>query len=104
MLPVNCKLLHTIGAFYLRLPTDIRPCGPYHVNAVVLTAADEQGRIHVGGIDQVLLGSEVFVDERLLDLLLPRPEVPKPVPAPAAAAAPAASGDRNVFVVSPTGG
>ena len=39
----------------------------HHVNAVVLTAADEQGRIHVGGIDQVLFGSEVFVDERLLD-------------------------------------
>jgi hypothetical protein len=34
---------------------------------VVLTAADEQVRIHVGGIDEVLLGSEGFVDECLLE-------------------------------------
>ncbi len=48
------------------------------------------------------------VDERLLDLLLPRPEAPKPVaqaaPQPAPAAAVGAQADRNVFVVSPTGG
>src|SRR5918998_528884 len=42
------------------------------------------------------------VDERLLDLLLPPPEVAKPKPEPAAAAA-AASGAPGVFVVSPTG-
>src|SRR5215468_10174072 len=59
VLPVNRKLLYPIGAFHLRLPADIRSGGPDQVNAVVLTATDEQGRLYVGGIDQVLLRGQV---------------------------------------------
>jgi ATP-dependent HslUV protease ATP-binding subunit HslU len=44
------------------------------------------------------------VDDRLLDLLLPPPAPPTPAPQPAASAAAASAADRNVFVVTPTGG
>src|SRR5918999_2507725 len=69
--PGDGEVLDGVPSRGLRLPADIRTCRASQHEAVRLTAGDEQRRIDVGGIDQVLARWQVLGDEGLLDR--PRP-------------------------------
>src|SRR5688500_12769698 len=68
-LPVDREVLDGVPALGLRLPAAVRASRAPQRDAVRLTAGDEQRRINVCRIDQVLARGQALGDEGLLNKL-----------------------------------
>src|SRR5262244_428131 len=69
VVPVNLELVDVIGTVHFRLPTRIVTGGAKQVDAIRLTTLDQEGRVDIGGIDQVFLRGEVFFGQCLMDIV-----------------------------------
>src|SRR5262249_24563270 len=67
LVPVDGKLVNRVRPIHLGLPALAWTCGASQEDALVDTALDEEFRADLSCIDQVLLRSQVLVDQRLLD-------------------------------------
>src|SRR6516162_8757562 len=69
VVPVNREVVDIIGTVHFRLPTRIVTGGTKQVDAILLTTLDQEGRVNIGGIDQVCLRGEVFFGQCLMDIV-----------------------------------
>ena len=67
LIPVNGKLIETIGALQLRLPIRVWTGWASQLGGIVLSAVDQQLGTDIGGIDEMFPRGQALVPEPLMD-------------------------------------